>query len=142
MSFDRVAPSEEVRAPRFRRVTAGGRPVLVSRLPDGTPVAFDPICPHQKNPMDDGSLWEGEIDCPFHHYIYDPGTGANIFPANVFPAARAAELLGIAVYEVKEEDGWVLVGPRRMVPGVRTLYDSEKTGVRGVPGRSSDEGVA
>ena len=133
MSFDRVARSEEVRASRFRRAEVGGRVVLVTRLDDGTPVAFDQICPHQRNPMDDGSLWDDEVDCPFHHYTYDARTGANVFPANVFPSQQAAQVLGIAVYEVKEEDGWVLVGPRRVVPGVRTLHDSEEV---------SDEGVA
>jgi toluene monooxygenase system ferredoxin subunit len=131
VSFERVCPSDEVRAPRFRRVKAGGHAVLVTRLADGSPVAFDPICPHQHNPLDDGSLWEGEVDCPFHHYTYDACTGANIFPANVFPAERAAQVLGIAVYEAKEEDGWILVGSRRVVPGVRTLHDT-----------GPDEGVA
>jgi toluene monooxygenase system ferredoxin subunit len=135
VSFERVCPSDEVRAPRFRRVKTGRRAVLVSRLADGTPVAFDPICPHQYNPMDDGSLWEGEVDCPFHHYTYDPCTGANVFPANVFPAGRAAQVLGIAVYEVKDEDGWIVVGPRRVVPGVRTRYETNS-------GAGTDEGMA
>ncbi len=133
MSFERVCRSEEVQAVRFRRVEAGGRTLLVSRLADGTPVAFDQICPHQRNPMDEGSLWEGEIDCPFHHYTYDARTGANCFPSNVFPAEQAEGVLGIAVYEVKEEDGWLLVGPRRVESGVRTLHDVEG---------DADEGVA
>jgi 3-phenylpropionate/trans-cinnamate dioxygenase ferredoxin component len=125
VTFERVAPSGSVTGPRFTRVEVGGRPVLVTRLADGTPVAFHPTCPHQDNPMDDGSLWEGEIDCPFHHYTYDPRTGANCFPAKVFPRDRAARVLGIPVFEVKEEDGWVLVGPRRVVEGVRTEEDQE-----------------
>ena len=128
MSFERAAPSEAVTGPRFLRVEVRGRPLLITRLAGGEVVAFGPICPHQDNPMDDGSLWEGEIDCPFHHYTYDPGTGANYFPAKVFPRDRAAGVLGIPVFEVKEEDGWVLVGPRRVVEGVRTEYDEDETG--------------
>lgn len=122
--FERVARSDEVTAPRFLRVEAHGRPVLLTRVSDGAAVAFDPICPHQDNPMDEGSLWEDEVDCPFHHYTYDPGTGKNLFPAKVFPAERAASVLGITVFEVAEEDGWVLVGPRRRVEGVTTAEDT------------------
>jgi nitrite reductase/ring-hydroxylating ferredoxin subunit len=87
--------------------------VLLTRLEDGTAVAFGPICPHQSRAMDDGTLWHGEIDCPHHHYTYDPRTGANRYPRRVFPARRASALQGIAVFEVREADGWVLVGPRR-----------------------------
>jgi nitrite reductase/ring-hydroxylating ferredoxin subunit len=76
--------------------------------------------------MDAGSLWGDRIDCPHHHYTYDPRTGANVFPANVFPAERAARVLGLPVFEVMEKDGWVLVGPRRVVPDVRTLSDRDE----------------
>ena len=113
MAFKRVARSEEVHGPRFLRVDVDGRPVLLSRLKDGTAVAFDRICPHQGNPMDDGVLWDNEVDCPHHHYTYDPRTGENCFPRRVFPAERARQVKGIGVFEVREEDGWVLVGQRR-----------------------------
>lgn len=98
------------------RVVAHGRPVLVSRTADGTPVAFGTICPHQQKELDEGTMWKDEIDCPHHHYTYDPHTGRNLFPARVFPAPRAARLPGIPVFEVKEEDGWVWVGPSKPPP--------------------------
>lgn len=113
MVFERVARSEDVRGPHFLRVDVGGRPVLLSRLADGTPVAFDRICPHEGNPMDDGVLWDNEIDCPHHHYTYDSHTGENRFPRRVFPAAEAQHVKGIGVFDVREEGGWVLVGQRR-----------------------------
>lgn len=127
-NFERVARSEEVSAPRFLRVEAHGRPVLLTRLFDGTAVAFGAICPHQQNPMDEGSLWDDEIDCPYHHYTYDARTGRNLFPVDVFPADQKARVLGIPVFEVAEEDGWVLVGPRRRVKGVRTDEDTGEEG--------------
>jgi nitrite reductase/ring-hydroxylating ferredoxin subunit len=117
MQFERFARSDEVKGPRFIRRESDGRAVLLTRLEDGTPVAFGPICPHQSRPMDDGSLWEGEIDCPHHHYTYDPRTGENRFPKRIFPAHRAASVRPIAVFEVREADGWVLVGPQRPPPG-------------------------
>jgi 3-phenylpropionate/trans-cinnamate dioxygenase ferredoxin component len=112
MSFARVARSEEVRAPKFLRREVQGRPILLTRLSDGTAVAFGNICPHQNRELDEGTLWEDEIDCPHHHYTYDPRTGENRFPKRVFPARRAATLPGIPVFETREESGWVWVGPR------------------------------
>jgi nitrite reductase/ring-hydroxylating ferredoxin subunit len=109
--WERVARSEEVSGPRFVRREAHGRPALLTRLSDGTPVAFGPICPHQGQEMDEGVLWDDEIDCPHHHYTYDPHTGENRYPRRVFPARRAETLRGIQVFEAREEDGWVWVKP-------------------------------
>ncbi len=87
--------------------------MLLTRLKDGSVVAFGDRCPHQDLPLDEGVLWHGEIDCPHHHYTYDPRTGWNCYPRRVFPARRAEQVAGIPVYEVREEGGWVHVGPRR-----------------------------
>jgi 3-phenylpropionate/trans-cinnamate dioxygenase ferredoxin component len=114
VTFERVARSDEVQAPRFIRREANGRPVLLTRLSDGAPVAFGHICPHQNLELDEGMLWDDEIDCPHHHRTYDPRTGENRFPKRVYPARRAATVLGIPVYETREADGWVWVGPRRV----------------------------
>jgi nitrite reductase/ring-hydroxylating ferredoxin subunit len=113
MTFERAARSEDVRGPRFLRVNVRGHPVLLCRLADGTPVAFGAICPHKGNPMDDGVLWGDEVDCPHHHYTYDPRTGENRYPSRVFPADKARAVKGIPVFDVREEDGWVFVGQRR-----------------------------
>jgi 3-phenylpropionate/trans-cinnamate dioxygenase ferredoxin component len=113
MSYERAARSDDVQGPRFLRVEAAGRMVLLTRLSNGTAVAFGNICPHQGLPLDAGSLWEDEVDCPHHHYTYDPRTGENLYPRRVFPASRAKTVKGIPVFEVREEDGWVWVGPTR-----------------------------
>lgn len=111
--YERVARSDEVARPGFVRREAHGRPVLLVRLSDGSPVAFGHICPHQGLELDEGVLWEDEVDCPHHHYTYDPRTGENLYPKRVFPARRAAGVRGIPVFETREEDGWVWVGPVR-----------------------------
>ncbi|MDQ3973947.1 MAG: Rieske (2Fe-2S) protein [Actinomycetota bacterium] len=112
MSFEPVARSGDVRGPRFLRATAHGQPVLLSRLSDGTAVAFGTICPHQDKPLDEGTLWDDAVDCPHRHYTYDPVSGENLFPKRVFPADRARGVRGIRTYQVREDGGWVLVGPR------------------------------
>jgi nitrite reductase/ring-hydroxylating ferredoxin subunit len=120
--FKRVAPVEAVRSPWFSTVRIRGRFVLLTRLEDGTPVAFSRICPHHRLPMDEGALREGVLVCPNHQYSYEPSTGENVFPSQVTPLQSAAGILGIVVYEVREENGWVWVGPR-LRTGVRTLED-------------------
>lgn len=107
-----VARSEEVVWPRFHRVEVDGEPVLLSRTQDGTAVAFGTICPHKHLPLDEGSLWEDEVDCPHHHYTYDPHTGRNLYPRRVFPSVKAAEIEGLPTYDVREAGGWVYIGER------------------------------
>lgn len=115
--MQRALPSAEVTR-TVRRVTVHSRPILLVRLSDGTPAAFGVACPHEGNPLDEAALWGDELDCPFHHYTYDLRTGANCYPARVFPAAKAAELRRLIVYEVAEHDGYVWVGRR-----LRTRHD-------------------
>jgi nitrite reductase/ring-hydroxylating ferredoxin subunit len=129
IAFERVARSEDVVHLRFLRVEAQGRTVLLGRTRDGSPVAFGPVCPHQHRPLDDGTMWDDAIDCPHHHYTYDPRTGANLYPARVFPEARARTVKGIPVFEVREEHGWIWVGPQKPAPeGV--VLEPQGTGIR------------
>lgn len=114
--FVAAARSDEVEWPRFRRVDVEGEPVLLTRTRDGTAVGFGTICPHRQLPLDEGSLWEDEVDCPHHHYTYDPHTGRNLYPRRVFPATKAEEIEGIPIYDVREADGWVYVGRRSEPP--------------------------
>lgn len=114
--FVAAARSDQLEWPRFRRVDVAGEPVLLTRTRAGNPVAFGTICPHQQLPLDDGMLWADEVDCPHHHYTYDPHTGRNLHPRRVFPASKANEIEGIPTYDVREADGWVYVGPRSEPP--------------------------
>ncbi|MEW6353471.1 MAG: Rieske (2Fe-2S) protein [Pseudomonadota bacterium] len=109
--FVRAAPSAAVTSRRFHRVEIQGVPILLARLADGEAIAFGAVCPHRGLPLDDGVLWNDQIDCPHHHYTYDARSGANIYPANVFPRERAAAVRGIPVYAVREENGWVWIAP-------------------------------
>lgn len=115
--FNRAAPSDDVRYPGFLKVEVRNHRVLLSRLKDGTPVAFSRICPHQAKPLDDGKIWDDRVDCPHHHYTYDPRTGENVYPKRRYPAFKRAEVNDIRAYEVREADGWVWVGPRKDLAG-------------------------
>lgn len=102
--FRRALPSEEVGPPPFASVTLDGERILLTRLGDGTVVAFEAACPHQGQPLSDGLLSGGVLECARHFYGYDLRDGRNVFPGD--PGDPP-----LTVYEVVERDGWVWVGP-------------------------------
>ncbi len=110
--YVRAAASSEVTGAPLRVEPEGHVPVMLARLGDGTAVAFGTTCPHEGNPLDEAHLWGDIIDCPFHHYTYDPRSGDNRYPRSVFPADRAATLKALPIYQVLEDGGSVWVGPR------------------------------
>lgn len=98
----RAAPSRDVTGERFVPVDVAGRRLLLGRLADGGPVAFDAACPHQGQPLDRGEVVGGTIVCPHHRYGYDARTGANVTPP-------PPDDLRLSVYPVEERDGWLWV---------------------------------
>jgi len=74
--------------------------------------AFASHCPHQGQPLESAQLWEGMLECPWHHFRYDLATGVNRYPANVYPEdvpQLAEQLHPLPVYPVEVRDGEVLV---------------------------------
>lgn len=122
----RQALSQTVSDPEFREVEVAGRPVLLTRLPSGTAVAFAAECPHQGTSLRHASLYEGNLRCPQHNYVYDLHTGRNILPTrDARPGALARLKPGyLATYPVRERHGWILVGeepnPRPPTSGAPT----------------------
>lgn len=47
--------------------------------------ALQGLCPHQHLPLIGGQVWEGVLDCPWHHVQYDLRTGENLYPRRVYP---------------------------------------------------------
>lgn len=123
---------ETVSVPEFREVEVAGRPVLLTRLPSGQVVAFAADCPHQGTSLRRASLYEGNLRCPQHNYVYDLHTGRNILPTrDARPTALARLMPGyLTTYPVRERDGWVLVGeePRPPPTGSATVPPSTRPG--------------
>jgi nitrite reductase/ring-hydroxylating ferredoxin subunit len=104
------APPGSVRSVR----AAGRRLVLVNRA--GKFFALDAVCPHAGGPLDEGELYQGALECPWHRFRYDLRTGRNLYPANVYPddmPALRQEIKPVPVYRVKLEGKDVLVQVRR-----------------------------
>ena len=118
----RVARVEDVPAGQVRRVELEGRALaLVNR--EGRFYALDAVCPHEGGPLDQGKLWRGALECPWHHFCFDPATGRNVYPSNVYPddlPQLQGELSPASVFTVEERDGEVFVGlPGPAAPGSR-----------------------
>jgi nitrite reductase/ring-hydroxylating ferredoxin subunit len=106
----------DLRPGSLAKVVVAGKAVLLARLEDGTVAAAAAVCPHRGEDLSGGTVYMGAVDCPLHHYLYDLRSGANRYPRNVFPADLAARLAPLPLYRVKEEEGWIWVGPREAAP--------------------------
>lgn len=131
MTFERVLRSEDlphatggggrrlrdeglagtIAAPIFREARLSGRDVLLTRLHGGEVVAFAAFCPHQGISLAGASIFDGNVRCPQHGYLYDPRTGSNVLPTR----RERPEVLWrlkpryLPTYPVEERDGWIWV---------------------------------
>lgn len=107
----RVAEVSEVAEGQVRGVwSEGWRLALVNR--QGRIYAFWAVCPHRGGPLDRGTLWRGALECPWHHFRFDPATGANVYPACVYPPDMPElqeQLRPARVFPVEVCDGLVFV---------------------------------
>ncbi len=98
--------------PGGRRVVQVGEKRIVLVNLAGEVYAFSARCPHDGGPLDEGTLWAGEIECPWHHYLYDVRSGENIYPRRVYPADMPelqAALAPLRHFRVRREGTDILV---------------------------------
>ncbi len=98
--FVPVAQTDEVPPGTSKVVVVLGHIVALFNV-DGTFYALSNTCLHRGGPVGEGELDGDVVTCPVHGWQYDVRSGRNL--AN--PFARLAQ------YEVKVEDGQVLVAP-------------------------------
>jgi nitrite reductase/ring-hydroxylating ferredoxin subunit len=68
-------------------VEADGREIVILRA-DSAYHAFDNACPHQGNPLVDGEVLGDVLECAYHGWRFDLGTGACLVgdePARRYP---------------------------------------------------------
>jgi len=100
--FIRVASTSDIPEGRMKKVTVGNQQVLVVNL-KGRYYAIGNVCTHFGGSLDRGNLDGNEVECPLHHSHFDVTTGQ----VKRGPATRAEP-----VYEVKAENGSILVKPK------------------------------
>jgi nitrite reductase/ring-hydroxylating ferredoxin subunit len=106
-----VARLEELPAGTVRGAKVGGRMLALVNV-NGVVHALDGICPHRRGPLWQGDIWWGQLECPWHHFRYDPATGANTYPANVYPEdlpILREQIAAVEVFPVRVEDGKIFV---------------------------------
>lgn len=101
--FIRVASTSDIPEGRMKKVTVGNQQVLVVNL-KGKYYAIGNVCTHFGGSLDRGILDGNEVECPLHHSHFDVTTGQ----VKRGPATRAEP-----VYEVKAENGSILVKPKQ-----------------------------
>jgi nitrite reductase/ring-hydroxylating ferredoxin subunit/uncharacterized membrane protein len=96
-----VGTSESFPENELRRVMVADLPALLVRQ-RGTLCAIGAVCSHAGGPLDEGTLENGRITCPWHGSIFDVCTGA----AKGGPATFSQP-----TFDVREDGGRVSVKP-------------------------------
>jgi NAD(P)H-dependent nitrite reductase small subunit len=96
--FMRVTNAEDLAAGQGMEARVGGRAVALFNV-DGRFYAISNTCVHRGGPLGQGYVDGETVMCPWHAWTFNVRTGENVVNSE----------LKMACYEVKVEDGQVLV---------------------------------
>jgi nitrite reductase/ring-hydroxylating ferredoxin subunit/uncharacterized membrane protein len=94
-----VTGSDQLKAGQMMLLHVNGKRIVLANTGSGY-AAFDDRCPHRGGSLAAGVMMCGQVQCPWHGSQFDAKTGACM----AGPATS-----GIPVYEVKEENGKVIL---------------------------------
>lgn len=99
--FIRVANTTDVPAGTLRSFEVNGERILIANW-QGTFFATQDLCTHDNGTLSDGTLVDGQIECPRHGGRFDPATGAAtqmpaMFPIRTFPVKIEGENIWVAL---------------------------------------------
>ncbi|MDA0322402.1 MAG: ferric reductase-like transmembrane domain-containing protein [Verrucomicrobia bacterium] len=104
--FVEICGVEEIAEYRARIACITGERIAVFRY-DGKISAISNVCQHQNGPLGEGQVIDGLVTCPWHGFQYDPANGSSPPPFTE----------KVPTFNVKIENGRVLVDPRPNAPG-------------------------
>jgi len=105
-NFTLVCEAGEIPENRARIVNFGDERIAIFKY-DGKLSAVSNVCCHQNGPLGEGKIIDGLITCPWHGYQYQPHDGC----------APAPFTEKVATYDLKVENGKVLINPKAHPPG-------------------------
>jgi nitrite reductase/ring-hydroxylating ferredoxin subunit/DMSO/TMAO reductase YedYZ heme-binding membrane subunit len=106
--YIRACAVADIQQDRARILCLGGERVAIFKY-DGKISAVSNACQHQNGPLGEGKIVDGCITCPWHGYQYAPETGASPPPFTE----------KVPTFNVRIEEGQVLIDPKPNAPGTR-----------------------
>ncbi len=125
----RVCRVDEIGEGRGKLAVVGRERVAVFRY-DGKVSCVTNACQHQNGPLAEGRIVDGCITCPWHGYQYRPDTGTSPEPFTE----------RIPTFNVRVEQGQVLVDPRPNPPGTRVEPALVEPGTATLPETVREQG--
>lgn len=107
--FTRVCKEDTIFEGGMRVVIADSHVIILARPENGALKAFQGVCPHTNQPLDEAEFDGAVLTCPFHAWTWDLNTGEPIHPRES----------ALAEYPVKVEDRNRLHRHRRDIAIVR-----------------------
>lgn len=103
----KVADLDQLRPGALVGVEAGGEPICLARLEDGSVHAVSDTCTHEQASLSEGEIWEGSVQCPQHGSLFDLRTGkVTGLPAQI----------PVRTFPIVIEDGAIIVETDRPGP--------------------------
>ena len=133
-SWTRVAALDALAEGQVQSVTVDGKGIALT-FHNGEFGALDARCPHQRGPLDQGTIEGGLLRCPWHGWGFDPVTGEAIEGGNHNVTAYPVEVRedGVYVRTVTEEELAVTISDVM----IETMVNWGVTTVFGIVGHSN-----
>lgn len=112
MKFDSfwyvVAESDELKRGKALRRKVLGEWLAIFRGEDGAPAALQDRCMHRNAPLSKGLVVQGNLQCPYHGWVYDARGEVVAIPSEGkdFKCTRGRR---VKPFAVREQDGYVYV---------------------------------
>jgi len=107
-----VARVEDIPPGKTQLVQVEGLSILIVN-DRGEFFALQGLCGHQKLSLARATVWQGVVDCPWHHFQYEIRTGENVYPRCVYPLETLPhlhqQLAPLRIYPVRIVEQYVQV---------------------------------
>lgn len=101
------------RADQLRRkplpLTLLGKPLVLARGSDGAAYALEDRCPHRQVALSAGCVRDGQLQCPYHGWRFDPAGQLSTLPGH--DPAQPLPPIRVPSYPVQEHDGLLWLRP-------------------------------
>jgi 3-phenylpropionate/trans-cinnamate dioxygenase ferredoxin subunit len=89
MTLVRIGALSDVPEGQARIFEVEGRSLCVANV-GGEVLAIDNVCTHDGGPLGDGTLWDGQVECPRHGARFDLRSGRPVTLPAVMPVKTYA----------------------------------------------------